>query len=58
MLKQVLEQHPDGLHTNEIRQVVEARLRRSISKSTINDRLVRNSSFERIGRGKYRLRRQ
>lgn len=55
-IKQVLEDHPEGLRTNQIRHLVEQQLGRSIGKSTINDRLVRNPSFERISRGKYCLR--
>lgn len=53
----VLEDHPEGLRAVDIQRRVEERLARPIGKSSINDRLFRNPTFERIAHGVYRLRR-
>jgi hypothetical protein len=54
-MKAVLDEHPEGLRTVEVRQAVEARLGRSVSASTVKSNLVDGSAFERVAYGRYRL---
>jgi hypothetical protein len=54
-IKLVMLEHPDGLHTYEVRKLVEERLGRKLPKSTVKDALATNPAFERIGYGKYRV---
>jgi hypothetical protein len=56
MIKTVMLEHPDGLHTYEARALVEERLGRKLPKSTVKDALASHPEvFKRIGYGKYRL---
>ena len=52
-IKLVMMEHPDGLHTYEVRRLVEERLGRKLPKSTVKDALATNPMFERIGYGRY-----
>jgi hypothetical protein len=54
-IKEVLREHADGLQTYEVRSHVEKRLGRSLPKSTVKDALASNRVFERISKGRYRL---
>jgi hypothetical protein len=58
-IKAVLREHPDGLRTTEVRSLVEDRLRRTLSRSTVKGILANNTRadrpFERMERGLYRL---
>ena len=54
-IKLVLLEHPDGLQTYEVRQLIEERLGRKMPKSTVRDALANNRTFKRIGHGRYRL---
>jgi hypothetical protein len=55
-IKQVLAAYPDGLQAFEVQQIVGLELGRKLAKSTVNCALSTNTAFERIGRGRYRLR--
>jgi hypothetical protein len=53
----VLLEHPDGLHTYEVRQLVEERLGRKLPRSTVKGCLAEHPKlFERLRRGVYRIR--
>jgi hypothetical protein len=54
-IKLVMMEHPDGLHTYEVRQLIEEQLGRKLPKSTVKNALATNPAFERIGYGKYHL---
>lgn len=56
-IRQVLAGHPDGLQAFEVRRLVESELGRKVPSSTVKNDLADNPSFERMGRGRYRLRR-
>jgi hypothetical protein len=55
-IKLILLEHPDGLQTYEIRQLVEERLGRKLPRSTIKGTLSGRDEFERVERGHYQLR--
>lgn len=55
-IKLALTEHPQGLRTVEVRRLVEARLGRRLSSSTVKGLLAQNNAFERLQRGRYRLR--
>jgi hypothetical protein len=52
----VVASYPDGLQTFEVRRLVETELGRKVPSSTIKSDLADNPAFERIRRGRYRLR--
>jgi hypothetical protein len=54
-IRLVLLEHPDGLHTYEVRRLVEERLGRKLPRSTVKGFLAEKPEFIRLGRGKYRL---
>ena len=55
-IKLVLAAHPLGLQTVEVRRLVEAHLGQRLPPSTVKGMLVQNGAFERVERGRYRLR--
>ena len=55
-IKLVLAEYPQGLRTVEVRRLVEARLGRRLSSSTVKGLLAQYNAFERLQRGRYRLR--
>jgi hypothetical protein len=55
-IKLVLADHPLGLRTVEARRLVEAHLGRRLPSSSVKGMLAQNDTFERIQRGRYRLR--
>jgi hypothetical protein len=55
-IKMVLADHPHGLRTIEARQLVETRLGRRLPSSTVKGMLAQSDTFERMQRGRYRLR--
>ena len=55
-IKLALADHPLGLRTIEVRRLVEARLGRRLSSSTVKGLLAQHEAFERVQRGRYRLR--
>jgi hypothetical protein len=55
-IKLVLLEHPDGLHTYEVRRLVEERLGRKLPRSTVKGCLAEHPKlFVRLVRGKYRI---
>jgi hypothetical protein len=55
-IKSALAEHPQGLRTVEVRRLIEARLGRRLPSSTVKGLLARSNAFERLERGRYRLR--
>lgn len=57
MIQLVLLENPDGLHTYEVRRLVEERLGRKLPRSTVKGCLAEHSKlFVRVRRGVYRVR--
>lgn len=54
-IKGVLAECPDGLQAFEIRWLVEQELGRTLPRSTVKATLAENPAFERITRGRYRV---
>lgn len=55
-MRMVLVGHPRGLRMTEVHRLVEQRLGRPVSRSTIEATLPDNPAFGRVSRGIYRLR--
>lgn len=55
-IKLVLAEHPQGLRTVEVRRLVETCLGRRLPSSTVKGLLAQHNAFERLQRGRYRLR--
>jgi hypothetical protein len=43
MIKAILSEHPEGLHVSEVRSIVEERLGRELSRSTVKEALAEHS---------------
>ena len=55
-IKLVLVGYPQGLQTVEVRRLVETCLGRRLPPSTVKGLLAQHAAFERLQRGRYRLR--